>query len=277
MKVPFFDKQVAASFGVWSSFIATIISLILIFVPLPSDQRTKIWCAIGLSAFFVILYLFIWIHSNTKKKASTKINGNQVYVKTGDLFSMNGNLKVIPFNEFFDTTVDDAIISKTSLNGLYIKKFFPNAEKDLSKRIAANPQLKEKGILVDQTVKGKKKTRYPLGTIHKEGDFLLLAFSKFSQRNEAYLDDKSLWDCLINMWHEIGTTYSGKSIDLPLIGSGITRLKNINLSEQDLLELILLSLKVSGLHLNWNVTINIVIHPNNARHINFHKLSNYLK
>lgn len=117
---------------------------------------------------------------------------------------------------------------------------------------------------------------YPLGTIHKEGDFLLLAFSKFNQNNEAYLDDKTLWECLINMWREIGTTYAGKSIDLPLVGSGITRLQNININGQELLELILLSLKVSGLCLNWNVSINVIIHPNNAKHINFYKLQDYL-
>ena len=209
-------------------------------------------------------------------QAIKKINGINVCVKTGDLFEENGHLKVIPFNEHFDTKVDDVIISASSLNGIYINRFFKDAEKELSKRITSDSKLKEVVTIVETPLKGKSRMTYPLGTIHKEGDFLLLAFSKFNQNNEAYLDDKSLWECLINMWREIGTTYAGKSVDLPLVGSGITRLQNININEQDLLELILLSLKVSGLHLNWNVSLNIIIYPNNAKHINFYKLSDYL-
>ena len=276
MKVSVFDKRVAKTFSAIVSLLSTIMSLILIFVPLPSDVKIKIWCAAGLIVFLVVLYVIIWICANASKKAKMKINGINVCVKTGDLFEENGHLKVIPFNEHFDTKVDDVIISASSLNGIYINRFFKDAEKELSKRITSDSKLKEVVTIVETPLKGKSRMTYPLGTIHKEGDFLLLAFSKFNQNNEAYLDDKSLWECLINMWREIGTTYAGKSVDLPLVGSGITRLQNININEQDLLELILLSLKVSGLHLNWNVSLNIIIYPNNAKHINFYKLSNYL-
>ena len=276
MKVSLFDKRVAKTFSAIVSLLSTIISLILIFIPLPTDTKFKIWCAAGLLVLIAVLYIIIWICANASKKAKIKINGIDVCIKTGDLFKENGHLKLIPFNECFDTKVDDVIISATSLNGIYINKYFKGAEKELAKSITADPKLKKVVTVVETPVKGKSRMTYPLGTIHKEGDFLLLAFSKFNQNNEAYLDDKSLWECLINMWHEIGTTYAGKTIDLPLVGSGITRLQNINIHEQDLLELILLSLKVSGLRLNWNVSLNIVIHPNNAKHINFYKLSDFL-
>lgn len=277
MKVSFFDKQVAKTFSAYVSMIATPLSLILIFVPLPTNWKFKTLCAIGLAVLLIALYFAVWLSANCRKKARLKINGIEVCIKTGDLFSENGNLKVIPFNEHFDTTVDDVIISATSLNGIYIKKFFNGAEKDLAKRITADQRIKKVVTAVETSAKGKSRMTYPLGTIHKEGNYLLLAFSKFNQKNEAYLDDRSLWECLINMWREIGTTYAGKSIDIPLVGSGITRLENINLHEQELLELILLSLKISGLRLNWNVSLNIIIHPNNAKQINFYKLSDYLE
>ena len=276
MKVSFFNKQVAKTFYGFVSAIAMAISLILIFLPLPEDVAVRTWAAVGLVVAFAVLYVILWLCANNKKKAKLKINGVQVSVETGDLFTENGNLKVIPFNEHFDTKVDDVIISRSSINGVYINKYFSGAEKELSKRITSDPRLKKVVKVVETPERGRSRMTYPLGTIHKEGDFLLLAFSKFNQSNEAYLDDKSLWECLINMWREIGTTYAGKSIDLPLVGSGITRLQNINISEQELLELILLSLKVSGLRLNWNVSINIIIHPNNAEAINFYKLQGYL-
>lgn len=276
MKVSFFNKQVVKSFYSIVSIIATAISLVLIFFPLPEDITVKVWHAVGLLAVFIALYIMIWLRANTQKEAKLNINGIEVSVQTGNLFAENGNLKVIPFNEHFDTKVDDVIISRSSINGVYINKYFNGAEKELAKRITSDPRLKKVVKVVETPERGRSRMTYPLGTIHKEGDFLLLAFSKFNQNNEAYLDDKSLWECLINMWREIGTTYAGKSIDLPLVGSGITRLQNINIKEQDLLELILLSLKVSGLCLNWNVSINIIIHPNNAKAIYFCKLQGYL-
>lgn len=276
MKVSFFDKQVAKTFFTFVSVISTALSLGLIFIPLPEDAKIKIWCAVGLLFIFVALYIIVWICANARKSTHLKINGIDVYVKTGDLFAENGNLKIIPFNEHFDTKVDDVIISASSLNGIYINRFFNGSEKELAKRIASDPKLKKIVTVVETPPKGKSRMTYPLGTIHKEGDFLLLAFSRFNQSSEAYLDDKSLWECLINMWREIGTTYAGKSIDLPLVGSGITRLENINIHQQDLLELLLISLKVSGLRLDWNVSLNIIIHSNNAKHINFYKLSSYL-
>lgn len=276
MKVSFFNKQVVKSFYSIVSIIATAISLVLIFFPLPEDITVKVWHAVGLLAVFIALFIMIWLRANAQKEAKLNINGIEVSVQTGNLFAENGNLKVIPFNEHFDTKVDDVIISRSSINGVYINKYFNGAEKELAKRITSDPRLKKVVKVVETPERGRSRMTYPLGTIHKEGDFLLLAFSKFNQNNEAYLDDKSLWECLINMWREIGTTYAGKSIDLPLVGSGITRLQNINIKEQDLLELILLSLKVSGLCLNWNVSINIIIHPNNAEAINFYKLQGYL-
>ena len=125
---------------------------------------------------------------------------------------------------------------------------------------------------VDDRTGSGKQVRYPLGTIYKNGDYLLLAFSKFDENNEAYLDSKGLWDSLVNMWREIGVLYAGKSVSIPLLGSGITRKRGMNVSEQELLELIILSLRVSGLQLNWNVKINIVIFSKNAEEINFYAL-----
>ena len=116
------------------------------------------------------------------------------------------------------------------------------------------------------------KAQYPLGTIFKNKDYLLLAFSKFDADNRAYLDSRSMWECLINMWNEIDICHAGNSVGIPLMGSGITRTHNIHLSEQEILELIILSLRVSGIKINWNSKFKIIIYPPNAKNINFYKL-----
>lgn len=51
-----------------------------------------------------------------------KFNGMDVDVVVGDLFAMDG-VKVIPFDEYFDIQVDDKVISRNSLNGIFVEKY----------------------------------------------------------------------------------------------------------------------------------------------------------
>lgn len=62
------------------------------------------------------------------------IDGSKVLVLTGDLFKQSG-LKAIAFNEYFDTQVDDRIISKSSLNGMYIETYSGRTVEELNQII----------------------------------------------------------------------------------------------------------------------------------------------
>ena len=64
----------------------------------------------------------------TLKKIKLNIKGSDFIIKQGDIFLQEG-LKVINFNEYFDTIVDNKIIAKNSLNG----KFITEKVKDLEK------------------------------------------------------------------------------------------------------------------------------------------------
>ncbi|MBF4354140.1 hypothetical protein EAY36_23095, partial [Vibrio anguillarum] len=44
-------------------------------------------------------------------------------VKYGDIFAENG-ITVIPVNDFFDVLVDDEVISRNTLHGKLIEKYF---------------------------------------------------------------------------------------------------------------------------------------------------------
>ena len=51
------------------------------------------------------------------------MNNNIIEIGEENIFSSNHDeFKVIAFNEYFDTKVDDIIISSKTLNGKYIKK-----------------------------------------------------------------------------------------------------------------------------------------------------------
>lgn len=65
------------------------------------------------------------------------ICNTDVEVKVGDLFSFGG-IKVIPFDEYFDTEVDDKVISRNSLNGIFLE--LKVGRRDLILRTIAEPQ-----------------------------------------------------------------------------------------------------------------------------------------
>jgi len=207
----------------------------------------KLLLVIGLFTFLVVV-TFIVKYIKTKKGISIKIRGIKVNIRQGDIFKEKG-WKVIAFNEFFDTTVDDIVIAHNTLNGIFIDHHVDNLD-DLQNTITDtvdNPKLKKRlrnGRYV-----------YPLGRIITYKDFMLLAFTHFDN-NEAHLTQKDYEDCLRVMWVEICRTYANKPIFLPLLGSGITRFDGTpHKSKFDLLKCMLCTLRTSGVNINQPITI----------------------
>jgi len=81
---------------------------------------------------------------------------------------------------------------------------------------------------------------------------------------------------LINLWNEIDIIYAGRSVTIPLLGSGITRFKEYNeITEQELLELLIWSFKLSRIKFTYPSKVSIVIHESKSDKINFYKLKEF--
>nr|WP_246847889.1 macro domain-containing protein [Vibrio crassostreae] len=213
----------------------------------------------------------MWFNANSRKNASLTINNSKIDVKVGDIFYTEG-LKVIAFNEYFDSIVDNDIISEGSLNGIYINtKVDDLAEFD--KTLDDNASLNRKVCDTNNDREKGKNKKYKLGTIYKKDDFLLTAFSKFDNDNRAYLNIDDYIEFLLNFWNEVDIIYSGRSVVIPLLGSGITRFKGYDaISEQELLELLIWSFKVSRMKFTYPSTVTILIHESKVDKINFYAL-----
>lgn len=174
----------------------------------------------------LVLILRVVLHFSVRKGFTTKIHGITVSIKQGNIFEANG-WRVIPFNEYFDTTVDDVIISRTTLNGIFINNYVDNIEK-----------LQEAITTADESCTAFKKYKkgnrsaYPLGRIITYENYMLLAFSHFNKQNVAHISKPEYEHCLLKMWKEIRRTYANKPVFLPLIGSGITSFLTISQKSQ---------------------------------------------
>ncbi len=272
MKVCFFDKKLREDYWNSISIISTIISFVLIFVSVPDDWKIKTVCAAALVVILIVLYICKWQKANKLQNVSMKINKTSVTIKCGDIFKEEG-LKVIAFNEYFDTIVDDEIISRNSLNGIFINSYVSSVD-ELDNAISTDEHLKKCIFTTNSDRTKGKQIRYKLGSMFKFNEYLLLAFSKFDVNNRAQLGQKDFIKCLLKMWQEIDIFNNGYTINIPLLGSGMT-VRSLDCTEQELVEALLTSLRLSGLRLNNNAKINIVIYGKSVENINFYKLLNY--
>lgn len=268
MKVHFFEKQILNDFYKFLSISSSILSLLFLFLPDLCFCIKKILLVI-LVIFIIIVYFSIFIYYKFKRKIKLKINNTIVNIFFGDIFKMRGK-KVIGFNEYFDTIVDESVIISSSLNGQLVKK--------LGKDKIDDSLNKDKDLVPIEINKNRKKgktKKYQLGTIHKIGDYFLLALTHFNEKNEAYLLSNDYAKCLLEMWKHLNESYAQEEIFIPLLGAGITRIiDNSNVELQELLEIMLKTLEISKLTFKEPSTINIVLfdRKNSIHKFNFAKL-----
>jgi hypothetical protein len=271
IKVPLFSKKVIAKWFEIVAIISTISSLFLIFVEIPQDSQ--ILYVIITTLVLVILYIVIWTYANLRRKTILTINNSNIIIKFGDLFDQDG-LKAISFNEYFDTKVDNKIIAKSSLNGIYLLNSLNRDQiKKLDQEIARDAHLKscENGINNERT--SGKKVRYKLGSVFLNGDFLLVAFSRFNDDNMAELTLKEYVQSMISFWDEVNRVYAGRSVSIPLMGCGITRYKDVDdIQPQELLKIIVWTFRISRIKFKHPATASIIIHDSLFDQINLYEL-----
>ena len=237
------------------AIIELLLSLILIFIDIP--QNYKIGFGIVFSVILIIIYIIIWILSNKIMDINITINNSKVEIKYGDIFEESGK-KVIAFNEYFDTCVDDNIINSQSINGQFILNNITDVD-EFDKLISQKLSERNKKPIIERNRKIGKKEKFNLGTMIKYNkDFLLMSFTRFNANNCAELSMQ-------------------ETIVIPLLGSGTTRFKDYKISEQELLELILWTFKISKIKFTYPSKLIIVIHPSLMDKINLYKIKEEYK
>lgn len=272
MKQKFFDLDlIKAEWNIFS-IISTIAGFVLAITGVPSNFNIGI--LIGFTLLFIIIYIFIFCYykywCNSVKLKIGKVDLN---IKIGDLFKEDG-LKVIPVNEYFDTQVDDVIISQTSLHGMYVKEYLKyNDLGSLNYKI--EERLKDYDFQENLKRKNGKKKSYAIGTTININDYILTALTKFNDENEAYLSMQEYLKFLNDFWNEINRIHNGRVINVPIIGTGISRINPV-LSEQEFLEQIIWSLKTSSL-ITSKSKVNIIIYTGDKDKISLSELKNRFK
>lgn len=119
---------------------------------------------------------------------------------------------------------------------------------------------------------GGKTTKYKLGSICPIDDYFLLALTHFDDENKANISVEDYISCLMHMWSEIDKYYSGKPVSLTLLGSGITRFNNAEITSQELLKYLVMTFKASKVKFNNTSSLTIVLNEKIKDEINLYDI-----
>lgn len=282
-KVKFYDyilwKNYLSVLGIMSS-IVTLISFFITARDMVFDIRPAVNIFI---AVLLLIFVFMWWNANHQKEVRLKINNTKVRIQEGNIFELldkkpenrKGEISIIAVNDYYDTIVDDRIIAKKTLHGQYIDRIVQDGKLEkLEHTIETDEILNKEGncVEVPERVKGRKK-KYPIGSVVEFESYVLAAFTKFNENNKAYLSAEEYTGFWMRFWENIDEIYSGRTINIPLIGAGIARFRNGKPSKQELLEVMLWSLKISGFHNTYgDKQINIVIYKSDIEDLDFYHI-----
>lgn len=232
-----------------SSLVATIFMFIpeavfekYTLFPKLSMEINVIINRIGISALIAIMVALIYnIYMRNRKKTVIKGKNYIIEVKYGDIIKETNCKRVINFDECYTTEVGDLKhqIKKNTVCGQYLLKN-PNIDID---KLIANANLKE----AKRKSKFQNKIRYDSGKLVPNGDDLLMAFVKLDEEGIGrFFSIQEYIDCLLTLWEEIDKYYGQKDVYIPILGSGLTRINEQKLTQQELLDIMIMTYKWSA-------------------------------
>ena len=286
-KVKLYDITLWKAYGATAAVISSIVSLVSFFgTAKDSCIGTGGWIVV-FAALLIGSFLFMWWKANKLNNVCLSINNTKVEIVIGDIFDQlsnpgehNGEITVIAVNDYYDYIVDDRIVSNKSLHGQYIKRITAAGKLEaLNEQIENDPVLKRMGNPKEEpTRKEGRKTKYDLGSLVEFENHILTAFTNFDADNKAFLSADEYLHFWMRFWENIDTVYAGRTINIPLMGAGITRFRNGKPTKQQLLETMLWSLKISGFHNTYaDKKIKFIIYEPDAAEINFYKIQHNMQ
>lgn len=238
---------------------------------MPSNIAMLKKVLICLSILFIItLFSFIisciFVLYTRKVKILTTSNGNNIWVKYGDMYSPNIvetgyndriNL-VIPVNRCFDTIVDNDLVSNTTNHGrvmmqlyqenIYTPETLNNA---IQQTLSTRNYYPIENLNIQQKRKGNLE-RYEIGAIAEipksaKLTYFFLAISTFNDMLTAHTSKQDLVESVQKLIDYCNARSQGYPVVLPILGTGLSR---TSIGKQNALNYIISAFKLNQDNIN---------------------------
>lgn len=203
------------------------------------------------------------IYLKLVKKITIKGKNYIIQVEYGNLLKMENCQKVISFDECYTKKVGSAPsdIKPTSICGQYLEQ---NPDIDIVKLIADN-NIKA----ANTKSKFENKTRYTPGTIVPNGNDLLLSFARLDKDGRGtFFNYQEYLDCLEKLWKEIDKYFVQKDVCISILGSGLTKINDNSLTQQELLDIIIRSYQLHNHKIKKPYKLRIICKENDDFSLN---------
>lgn len=218
-----------------------------------------------LLALLVVFIIVCVCRSLYFKFRNSRTIGNSRYtvvVDYGNIFDKSDCMKVVSFDECYTTKLGNlpAEIKPKSICGQFLTQH-PDCNIDsLISNIGLKAQKKHSNY--------QGQVCYESGRLLPYDDFLLLSFAKLDADGRGRLTREEYIRCLEVLWEEIDKYYAYKSVAIPILGAGITCFKDETLTQQQLLDIIISSYKMSPNKIKHPAKLHIVCQKHESFSIN---------
>lgn len=282
-KVKLYDKTLWAKYLAVLGVLSSFVTFLSFFVTADDLGISPVILIVLFLILIASIFLIMWLRANCLQNVALVINNTRVTIERGDIWELikkdpkerNGEISVIAVNDYYDNIVDDRIVAEQSLHGQYIKKLLADGKLAKFDRVVASDEILNRDENWEEVPERKsgKTVRYSIGSVVEFESYVLAAFTKFDDNNKACLSAEEYTGFWMRFWENIDEIYAGRTINIPLIGAGITRFRNGKPTKQQLLEIMLWTLKISGFHNTYtDRKINIVIYPADTAEIDFYHI-----
>ena len=253
------------------SVLFTIIKGICHFLP---SVEIKGCLALAVVILISALFGLIKIWKPFSIKIAVANFDTEIEVTFGDIFVQNG-IRVVPVNEFFDSVLGKPV-SENSLHGLFLNKCFSGHPQPFDNQV--DKELANEQCETIFRSEGKTK-KYKIGTTAMVGagqdKYLVFALTHTDVSNcMATANVTMMWDALQHVLQRARVECSGYPLNLPLVGSGLSK---IGLSTCHLLNLIILAVMTETKVGKITKRIRIVLHRDRFEDIDLRDIQNYWK
>jgi hypothetical protein len=235
--------------------LTTIWALLEPFITVCFENVNKYWFLL-IFLFFSVVIAFIRTFPKNSVIIKLKNTNATINIKFGDIFNESGNI-AISVNEYFDSEIGKPV-SLGSLHGQLINNILGGKHEIFDK--AVNETLKEIHPTHYERNIGKMEI-YPIGTtaVLEFGSkkYFLFALSKTNDKYEAYTTPNLLLEAIIGMLVKARSECNGYTLNIPLIGTGLSR---SGIPPKYIIELILIAILKVSKEAEITKEINIIIH-----------------
>lgn len=200
------------------------------------------------------------------RRYATGFEHGEVTVRIGDLLEQGDAHLVVGFGDTFETNVSgNLIVSRSSLNGQLVERFYGGDGRRLGKEIAAALRSTPSTVEHRAAKPHGNRRRYRNGTAavlnHADRRIFALAYSTVSGDNRATSNPEQLREALARLWPVVERHGQRRPVALGILGSGLAR---VDMERSALIGLIVDSYLCHQSQIRTADELRIVVHPKDA-------------